>query len=59
METLNYLHYVTTLLTDIRTTVTRLTLDIFILKGVESFCEYMWVLVNHEINPLVLPPSEP
>ena len=42
MEALKYLHYLTTLLTDICTTITRLTLGIFSLKeGVESFYEYM------------------
>ena len=50
---------VKTLLTDIHTTVSRLTLGVVSLKeGVESFYEYMWVLANHEINPLVVPPLE-
>ena len=56
VEALNYLDYMTTLLTDIHTTVTRLTLGVFCLKeGVESFYEYMWVLANHEVNPLTVP----
>ena len=56
MEALNYLHCMTTLLTDICTIVTRLTLGNFSLKeGVESFYKYMWVLPNHEVNPLVIP----
>ena len=56
MEALNYLCYMTTLPTDIHTTVTRLT---FSLKdGVETFYEYTWVLGNHEVSPLVVPPSE-
>ena len=59
MEVLNYLHYMTTLLTDIHTTVTRLTSAVFSLKeGVESLYKYMWVLANHEVNPLIVPPSE-
>ena len=38
LEALNYLHYMTSLLTDICTTVTRITLGIFSLKeDVESF----------------------
>ena len=42
MEALNYLCYMTALLSDIHTTVTRLTLGIFSLKeGVELFYEYM------------------
>ena len=45
--------------TDIYTTVTRLTSGDFTLKeGVESFYEYMQVLTNHEVNPLIVPPSE-
>ena len=59
MEALNYLHYMTSIFTDICTTVTRLTLGIFSLKeGVESFYEYMWVLASHEVNPHVVPTSE-
>ena len=58
MEALNYLCY-KTLLTDIHTAATRLTLGVFSLKeGVESFYEYMWVLANHEVNPLIVPPLE-
>ena len=59
MEAMNYLCYMTTLITDILTTATRLTSDIFSLKeGVESFYEYMWVLADHEVNPLIIPLSE-
>ena len=47
MEALNYLHYMKTLLTDINTTVSRLTLGVFSLKeGVKSFYEYMLVLAS-------------
>ena len=42
MEALNYLCYMTTLLTDICTIITRLTFGVFILKEeVESFYEYI------------------
>ena len=59
MEALDYLHYMTTLLTDIHTTVTRLTSGVHSLKeGVESFNEYMKVLANLEVNPLIVPLSE-
>ena len=51
--------FMTILITDIHTIVTRLTTGIFSLKeGVEKFYEYMWVLANHEVNPLIVPPSE-
>ena len=57
MEELNYLCYMTTLLHDIHTTLTRLTLGVLSLKqGVESFYEYMWVLAKHEVNPLTVLP---
>ena len=56
MKAMNYLHYMTTLITDNHT---RLTLSIFSLKeGVESFYAYMLVLANHEVNSLIVPPSE-
>ena len=56
---MNYLHYMTTLITDVHMAVTRLTSGSFSLKeGVESFYEYMWVLANHEVNPLIVPPLE-
>ena len=59
MEAMNYLCYMTTLITDIHTTVTRLTVGILSLKeGVESFYECMWVLGNCKVNPLIAPPSE-
>ena len=59
MEALNYLHYTTTLLTDIHTIVPRLTLGVLSLKGeVKSFYEYMQVLAKHEENPLIVPPLE-
>ena len=48
MEAVNNLHYMTTLVTNIHTTVTRLTSGIFSLKaGVESFYECMQVLAKH------------
>ena len=35
---------------------TRLTSGVFSFKErVESFYEYIWVLANHEVNPLVVP----
>ena len=59
MEALNCLYYMTTLLTDIHTTLTRLTSGFFSLKeGVELFYDYMWVLAYHEVNPLIVPPLE-
>ena len=59
MEALKYLHYMTTVLTDICTTITRLTSGIFSFKeGVESFYKYMQVLANHEVNPLIVPSLE-
>ena len=49
MEALSYLCYITTLLTDIHTTVTRLTLGVLSLKeGVNHFmntCGF-WVIMN-------------
>ena len=55
-EAINYLCYMTTLITDIHATVTRLTSGIFSLKwGVESFYEYMWLLANHNVNALIVP----
>ena len=58
-EAMNYLQYMTTLITDIHAMVTRLTAEIFSLKeGVKSFYEYMQVLTNHKVNPLIIPPSE-
>ena len=58
MKGLNYSCYMTTLLTDTCTAVTRLISGVFSLKeGVESFYEYMKVLANHEVNPLMVPPS--
>ena len=57
MEAMNYLCYMTTLMINIHTTVTRLTVGIFSLKeGVESSYKYMWVLANHEVNTLIVPP---
>ena len=59
MGAMNYLYYMTTLITDIHKTVTRLTFGIFGLKEGEGyFYEYMWVLPNHEVNPLIVPPLE-
>ena len=59
MEAMNYLRSMTTLITDICTTVTRLTSCILSLKeGVESFCHYMGVLASHKVNPLMIPPSD-
>ena len=59
MKALNYLHYIANLLSDIHTTVTRLTSGVFSLKeGAKIFYEYMWVLANHEVNPLIVPPLE-
>ena len=59
MEAMNYLHYMTTLITDTCTTVTRLTSGIFSLKEeVESFYEYLWVLANHKFNALIVPSLE-
>ena len=59
MEALNCLHYMTILLTVIHTIVTRLTLGVFSLKeGVKSFYEYMGILANNKVNPLIVPPSE-
>ena len=59
MEALNYLCYMTTLFTDIHRAVPRLASGIFSLKeGVESFHEYMQVLANHEVNPLIVPSLE-
>ena len=51
--------YMTTLFTDICTSVTRLTSGIFSLKeGVNSVYGYMSVLTNHGVNPLGIPPLE-
>ena len=59
MEALNYQCYMTTLLTDMHTTVTRLTSAVLSLKeGVESFYEYIQVLADHELNPLIVSPLE-
>ena len=59
IKALNYLCYMITVLTDNHTTVTRLTSGLHSLKeGVESFYEYMQVLANHEVNPLIVPLSE-
>ena len=56
MEVLNYLCYMTYLLTDICTTVTVLTSGVLSLKeGAESLYEYMQILANHEVNPLMVP----
>ena len=51
MEAMNYLCYMTTLVTDIHMTVTRLTSGIFsLMKCVESFYEFMCVVANHKVN---------
>ena len=59
MQAMNYLHYMTTLITEICTTVAGLVSGIFILKeGVESFYEYMWGHANHKANPPIVLPLE-
>ena len=57
---MNYICYMATLISDIHTIVTRLTMGIFSLKGgVESFYEFMQDLANYKVNPLIVAPLEP
>ena len=59
MEAMNYLPYMTTLITDIHAAVTRLALGIFSVKeGVGLFYEYMQFLAKYGVNPLIVPPSK-
>ena len=47
------------ILTDVCTAVTLLTLGILSLEeGADSFYEYIHVMASHEVNPLIVPPSD-